>query len=198
MKIRLKNKKYLTSLTISIDKYPNPCYSKLTEPVKQTLVHLEVKTINSGTIFHLLTDMKKNQISRILDTLSPIEFTTLHVLKRGHFMNPDQEITVSNLANYTDSSLPAVSRTLSQLEKSALITRNIGEKDRRAISVALTQEGEKMLTHEETRLKLFSDSICETMGTEDMELLISLVGRFLTASEQGLLALKEQTNHPNP
>lgn len=147
--------------------------------------------MSASTIFRLLTDMKKNHISGILQELSMVEFTTLHVLKRGQLMNPEGEITVSDLAKYTDSSLPAVSRTLKQLESQHLISRDIGENDRRAISVTLTETGEMMLTREETRLKEYSDFIYETMGKEDVEQLRSLVARFQSISENGFSQLKQ-------
>ncbi len=148
--------------------------------------------MNSNIVFRLLTDMRKNHISSILKELSMVEFTTLHVLKRWHFMNPEKEITVSDLANYTDSSLPAVSRTLKQLEVAELIKREISEKDRRAISVLLTEKGESILTNEETRLKKFSERLCDTLGTEEMERFATFLAEFQKATDEVLLEMKKE------
>lgn len=142
-----------------------------------------MKGKDSYVIFRLSTEMKKNHLSQVLEELSMVEFTTLHVLKRGHLMNPEQEITVSDLAKYTDSSLPAVSRILKQLEEAGLIAREIGEKDRRAISVVLTQKGQQILTREESRLKSFSEVVYSNMKEEDILALSRLMEEFQTATE---------------
>lgn len=158
---------------------------------------MEVKEINTNIMFGLLSNIRKNHISSILQELSMVEFSTLHILKRWHMMKPEEEITVSALSKYTDSSLPAVSRTLNQLEKDGFISREIGQKDRRAISVVLSKEGEQTLTREESRLKTFCDFIYKTMGTEDIDLLISLMARFQQASEQALIEQEKKQDESN-
>lgn len=148
--------------------------------------------MNSNIIFFLLNDMKRNHISSILQEASVVEFTTLHVLKRGHMMNPEGEVTVSDLARYTNSSLPAISRTLKQLQKGELITREIGENDRRAVSVTLTTKGDSLLTREESRLKSYSDIIYETMGVAKVEQLVTLLASFHEASNQALNPVEKE------
>lgn len=195
MKIRLKLKNYFTKSTISLDKLPSICYIRLTERNQIQVSHTgEVNTISNTALFRFLTDMKKNHLSDLLQELSVTEFTTLHVLKRGHFSKPDGEITVSHLATYTDSSLSAVSRTLSQLEKAQLISREIGGSYRRSVSVTLTPQGKEMLTREEERLKSFRVFLYDTMGEEDVATLFSLMERFHSVSEEGIAKLSQKRN----
>lgn len=148
--------------------------------------------MNTAVIFRLLSDMKKTHIGDVLEELTLIEFMTLHVLKRGMSMNQGREITVSDLADYTDSSLPSVSRTLKLLEEADLIARKIGKVDRRVISVVLTEKGESLLTQEETRLKEYSHFIYEKMGVEDIKELDALSSGFRKASDEAFIAYKEQ------
>lgn len=150
--------------------------------------------MNTAVIFHLLSDMKKSHIADVLQELTLIEFTTLHVLKRGISVNNGCEITVSDLARYTDSSLPSVSRTLKLLEQSGFITREIGSGDRRVISVVLTKMGESVLIQEESRLKDYSHFIFDRMGSEDISQFDALFRRFRNVSDEAFIAYKNKEN----
>lgn len=132
--------------------------------------------------FKLMGELKKSHMNMVLQELTHVEFTTLHVWKRGHQMKPDGEITVSDLAKYTGTNLPSVSRILKQLEEKGFIEREIGGEDRRAISVIVTKNGEEVLFREENRLKQYRDAVYQEMGESEILELFRLMEDFLRSS----------------
>lgn len=134
-------------------------------------------------LFMLLSEMKKFDISSLLQELTLTEFTTLHVLKRSRQMDPDKEITVSELGQYTHATLPAVSRTLKQLQEKQWITREMGGNDRRSVSVTLTEEGERILLLEEQGLKQYIQELEKQMGKEELLTFSKQLERFLVLCE---------------
>ena len=86
-------------------------------------------------------------------------------------------VTVSDLHEQFDMSMPAVSQMLGALESEALITRNIASSDRRKITVSLTARGKKMLAASKKHMDGMMDRMLALLGEEDTRELIRIFSK---------------------
>lgn len=86
-------------------------------------------------------------------------------------------VTVSQLAELQETSMPAISQMLNNLEKKGMIERHPGEQDRRIVYIHITPEGKKIL---DCAFQEFTQTIryvVERLGEEDTRKLIELFSK---------------------
>lgn len=85
------------------------------------------------------------------------------------------DVTVSAIRDTLKISMPAVSQTLSTLEKKNLIKRDISASDRRKISVSLTKAGEEILFSSRDKINNQIDFILNEIGEDDAKELVRIM-----------------------
>ncbi len=92
-------------------------------------------------------------------------------------------LNVQSIMERLQISKPAISYTLNTLEKKEYIVREIDAKDRRRISVHITQEGMSATEESMQQHTDMWDRIVESFGKEDMIQLTRLLTRFFTVMD---------------
>ena len=90
-------------------------------------------------------------------------------------------ITVAETARLTDSSMPAVSRTLRSLSQKGYIKRILDENDRRSVRIAATEKGKKTLDDFIKSVVSIIDTAMEEFTDEELSSMIEYHGRFVNA-----------------
>lgn len=101
----------------------------LTEDELTTWLHL-------AAVLELLPSALDAQLLRD-DDLTHFEYFTLASLSEA----PERTLRIKTLADMTNATLPRISRVLTGLEKTGLVTRSTCKEDRRARNVTLTEAG---------------------------------------------------------
>lgn len=113
-----------------------------------------------------------------LNTLREYAPGTDLYMREMHFLmaaDPEQPVSITNLAKSLDVTLGAASQMASKLEKKGLITRYPDPEDRRRTMVRLTEEGCSLyrdhLDYDRRRLEIISD-LFHDFSDEDVKRLI--------------------------
>lgn len=72
---------------------------------------------------------------------------------------------------------PAITPVINRLEKKGYLSRQADQNDRRAVTISLTQEGEKVLDREQEHLKKTLDGLLSYLGEEDSRHMLRLTKR---------------------
>ncbi|MEG0972107.1 MAG: MarR family transcriptional regulator [Lachnospiraceae bacterium] len=113
-----------------------------------------------------------------LGELKKGEFGILSMIEHFEQQTGTENVCASDLANQLDLMPPAVSRTLKGLEEKGYVERLTDKKDRRNTIIVITQEGLKARDEARNVLHEMMDHIMQTMGEEDIEILIQKLNRF--------------------
>jgi len=109
--------------------------------------------------------------------VSGITMSQFVVLKK---LNEKGRVTVSEVAEELNVSLSAITALADRLYKAGLVERRRDEQDRRLVWLALTGEGEKIVSAcRKTRLKVVGKYF-EQLPEEDVERLIQIYEKILT------------------
>ena len=128
-------------------------------------------------LFRTFESFRKLNVSSILPNLTHCEFAILKAVsccmnESGKESDKQSEIRISDIVKHLKIPAPAVSRTMNSLEERGFIIRTVNKKDRRNISVSLTEQGADRLAEAEQILEEFQESVFGSMGTENMHRLI--------------------------
>ncbi len=128
-------------------------------------------------LFRTFESFRKLNVSSILPNLTHGEFAILKAVsccmnESGKESDKQSEIRISDIVKHLKIPAPAVSRTMNSLEERGFIIRTVNKKDRRNISVSLTEQGADRLAEAEQILEEFQESVFGSMGTENMHRLI--------------------------
>ncbi len=128
-------------------------------------------------LFRTFESFRKLNVSSILPNLTHGEFAILKAVsccmnESGKESDQQSEIRISDIVKHLKIPAPAVSRTMNSLEERGFIIRTVNKKDRRNISVSLTEQGAARLAEAEQILEEFQESVFGSMGTENMHRLI--------------------------
>lgn len=123
-------------------------------------------------LFHTFESFRKLNFSSILPNLTHGEFAMLKAVSCCVDNGDESEIRISDIVKHLKIPAPAVSRTMNSLEERGFIVRTVNKKDRRNISVSLTEKGAARLAEAEQILEEFQESVFGNMGTENMNRLI--------------------------
>ena len=130
--------------------------------------------------FNAMISLKRSKI--FLPTGSTLTGGEFHILKCLQMMEKNEgmtEITVTDLKNHGEQTMPAISQMLGGLENKKLVKRNVSRSDRRKIIVKLTSAGRKLIFEADKKLDAVWGRIFHELGESDMEQLIRIYGKIL-------------------
>lgn len=104
--------------------------------------------------------------------LLPMELThgeCFALMKLGRLEQTQENVTVSDLAGKLSVSVPALSRTIKNLEKRGYVTRTTDPADRRNHFLKVAPEGDKIVEKIDHRMKIYCGKIYGRIGEERVE-----------------------------
>ena len=117
---------------------------------------------------------KKIPASILFNDISTGEFILIAAFLKYEERHNGKHITVNELANELDVSIPAVSRTLKNLETRGLINRETDKDCRRNTLVIITEDGMQLFKQNEDRIRYLTSRILEQFTEEEIDLLLNL------------------------
>ena len=124
-------------------------------------------------LFQTFEAFRKLNVSSILPNLTHGEFAILKAVSCcGNGKCQESEIRISDIVSHLKIPAPAVSRTMNAPEERGFIIRSVHKKDRRNISVSLTEQGAERLAQAEQILEEFQEAVFGSMGIANMNRLI--------------------------
>lgn len=125
---------------------------------------------------HLIDRLKRlARAGERIDDLNPAQWDALRYLARANRFSR----TPAALADYLASTRGTISQTLIALESKGYVTREVSQRDRRSIDLALTGQGEEALRSDP--LLLVAKDIEQAAGANAKELVESLRATLRTA-----------------
>lgn len=125
---------------------------------------------------HLIDRLKRlARAGERIDDLNPAQWDALRYLARANRFSR----TPAALADYLASTRGTISQTLIALESKGYVTREVSQRDRRSIDLALTGQGEEALRNDP--LLLVARDIEQAAGSGAKELVESLRATLRTA-----------------
>ena len=110
------------------------------------------------------------------------EMMILRCLEPGE--NADFCVGFPDVHKHLRVSKPAVSQMMNSLENKGYICREIDTRDRRKISVTLTDSGRSAIRGMKCQFDDMMNEVCDRMGAEDLRQLIVLVNRFADVMDE--------------
>ena len=123
------------------------------------------------TTIHSMTHLN---FSPVLKNTSQSEFLVMCAVKRLCIDQNGNSFGVSDIAECLHVSSPAISRTISSLEKKGYVERNIDRMNRRNTIVTLTEKGGCIFSDECDRIYLFLNNVFKRMGENKLNALLEL------------------------
>ena len=121
--------------------------------------------------------MKKVHMHRFdIDGLNKSEFSLLMSI-RDQADGAEEGVMASSLSAKHHISKPAVSQTVSALEKKGMVVRRPDAQDRRVVRIHLTPAGEDVLQCVGNTFQQYIARLVEKLGEQDTRELIRLFGR---------------------
>lgn len=108
--------------------------------------------------------------------ISLAEFMLLRAVDDNSADNPSN-VSPTDIGQFLSVTKGAVSQMLRSLEEKGFITRALSRENRRNTLVLLTPKGRELLGDEGNEFNAKLDALIETIGREDIEELIAIVGR---------------------
>lgn len=134
---------------------------------------------------------KRIPVNTILSEMSPMEFCAIGAFLEFEKQNPGKHITVNRLAQETGMSVPLVSRTLKNLESRELIKRVTDESCRRNTFVLISEKGNQLFGKNAAVIKQYIDRVLSFFTESEIEMLIHLKKKALSAMETALKEFAE-------
>lgn len=123
--------------------------------------------------------------STVLVDTSQAEFFVMSAINKLEDIQENDRNGVVKIADRLHVSSPAVSRTITALEKRGYAERYIDKDDRRSTGVRLTSLGEKVYSDECDRLYAFTEGVLKKMGEVKVNMLVNLSNElFVTVAEE--------------
>ena len=126
---------------------------------------------------------------------SPNSHLSVREIKLLHYLEESKhkKITVGDLSQRMELTMPATSKLLKVLEQKEYIIRNADSKDRRTINVSITEKGSDTIRQGWAYFTKSIDSIVDYMGEEKADEFIVLSKLYLSAlTKAGYLTEKEE------
>lgn len=115
---------------------------------------------------------KRPSIALLFDAISPSEFFILATVDKHEKDNQGAHITVNKLASVLGVSVPAVSRSLKNLEKRSLLNRVTDTDCRRNTMVILEPAGVEMMEKSREVLYKFAEKVMNRFTKEELNTLV--------------------------
>lgn len=125
-----------------------------------------------GRFFAVMNQFHRLRIGDLFSEMPRGDCMMLMAIDHFNREKPEGLLTVSELADKTHMQMPAVSRTLKNLEERELIERTINKSDRRNTYVSLTEHGREIWKEMEVTMGEFAAAVLSRMRAEDLERLV--------------------------
>lgn len=130
-------------------------------------------------IFESLHDLKNIRLGEILADLSFGEFMTLGAIDRFSSDKGGKLVTVAVLSEAARTSVPAMSRTLKNLEEKKFVERITDKTNRRNTNVMMTELGGQVFEKNVVIMKEYMQRVISHFSDEELELFIALHKKFV-------------------
>lgn len=137
-------------------------------------------------ILHSMERLSNIRSDRVIEGMTPSEFSVLCCAVEYPRRNPGKAATVAEIATQMNVLVPAVSRTLRSLQEKGWIERAVDECDRRSVRVSATPAGEEMLQANTKRVVNALNRIMSVFTEEEMRTIAELYSKFASATEEQL------------
>lgn len=134
---------------------------------------------NKLNLLETIHSMSLFSISPLLGNVSQSEFFVMLMIDKLQMSDESAFFGVSNIADELHVSSPAISRTITSLEKQGFAERYFDSADRRSTGVRLTELGSSVFFEECSRISNFIDMVLNKMGTEKVHNLLALSNELL-------------------
>lgn len=111
----------------------------------------------------------------------PISFTQWTIMIR---LAQSPHATPTDLSSYTGHDMGALTRMVDELERKALVRRQRSRQDRRAVQIAITPEGRRLVQVGKRIIVNLLNGLLEPYSKTDVDALISLLQRLLRRMQQ--------------
>lgn len=108
-----------------------------------------------------------------------VPLTTLHLASLFHIIETADAADMRSLAGFLRMSAPSVSRLVSSLERSGLITRSIDAADRRRIGLALTKKGIRIVEEVDEEHRTEFAKIVSPLSEKERSQLIAILEKII-------------------
>lgn len=116
---------------------------------------------------------KKIPITAIFADMSPAEFILIASFTAYEKENEGKHITVNELASNINVSVPAVSRTLKNLEERHLIQRITNQDCRRNTFVVISEKGKKLFESNKEKITCILDKAMDALTLDEIQAAIN-------------------------
>ena len=137
-------------------------------------------------ILHSMERLSNIRPERVIEGMTPSEFSLLCCAVEYPRRNPGKAATVAEIAAQMNVLVPAVSRTLRSLQEKGWIERAVDECDRRSVRVTATPAGEEMLWANMKRVVNALNRIMSVFTEEEMRTIAELYSKFANSMEQNI------------
>lgn len=122
-----------------------------------------------GTTYHKLSALLQGRLKEYV--ITPEQWSVLYQVNR------DDGLIQKKIAELTGKDKPTTTRILDHLEQKGLISKRIGENDRRSFAVYITDKGQKLIQATIPIERQVTVEIKQCISKEEYEGLISLLHR---------------------
>ncbi len=120
-------------------------------------------------------------LNSFITDITPAELMLMYSAAFYAKQQGGQLITVAQAAVKLRISVPAVSRTLKNLEKRGLVQRIVNEQDRRSVKISLPESGMELLLCNLRRLESSMSHILSCFTDDELREMIRLQSKFINA-----------------
>ncbi|MGN0688524.1 MAG: MarR family winged helix-turn-helix transcriptional regulator [Oscillospiraceae bacterium] len=130
---------------------------------------------------HNMQSLCEFDVSRIICGITPAELALMYscAVKEKDSKEP---LTVANAAASLKVSVPAISRSLNNLEKKGYIKRTVNKNDRRSVYISLSDSGKTTLIENLHRFEQTMMRILSHFTEEELRTMIRLQSKFVKAA----------------
>ena len=123
--------------------------------------------------------------------LTPGEMSLCYCVHAFAIKNNGSMPTVAEIASKLNVSVPAISRTLKNLEAKEYIHRTPDPSDRRIVHISLTEKGGTVMTENSRVIADVMDKVLAQFTDEELETMLRLHTRFTSAVSQVLTEIRQ-------
>lgn len=123
--------------------------------------------------------------------LTPSEMSLCYCVHAFVMKSDGLKPTVAEIAARLNVSVPAISRTLKNLEAKEYVQRTANRSDRRIVHISLTEKGEQVLMKNFRAITNVMDKVLAQFTDEELETMLRLHTRFTSAVSQVINEIKQ-------
>lgn len=127
-----------------------------------------------------MQNMCSFDISRMIEQITPAEFTLMYIIALPN--KSGCPMTVAKAAEQLHVSVPAVSRTLKNLENKGYVTRSVNQHDRRSVNIILSDDGTELLISNLRRFEDTMERILSHFTDDELHTMMQLQSKFIQAA----------------